>query len=165
MSEQAMWLVGAFRWGALVLGVPSLAGTVGFGLLSLLMWWQRPDPKAANGTDAKVSESLVNVVVVMAGWAAKALGALTGLVEVFVQLAALASLGGLLFAGLLFWTSRGLAGHALWARGVAGLLMIVFLLVGCLVGLSSGFGPFRLVGVGMVLLAGYSLWVIWRLTL
>jgi len=160
MTDQALLLVNAFRWSAVALGVPSMLGTVGFGLLSLVMWWQRTSSNT--GTDAKVSDSLVNVLVVAAGWVAKVLGALIGLAEGLIRIAAIGSLCGLVFAGLLWVTSRGLAVNAVWARGLAGVLLLFILLMGFIACVSSVGGLVRLGGLGLAMLSGYSIWMIWR---
>lgn len=159
MNEQGPMLVNAFRIGSLVVGIPSAAGSIGFGLLSVILWIQRPEPVSSS---AKVSESLVNVIVVMAGWFAKVIAGILGLVEGLVHIAAAVSFGGVLLAALLFVTSRGLAVNALWARGVAGLMLLVALLAGALLMLTVGAGLFRLVGLAVTAFSGYAIWLLWR---
>ena len=160
MNAQAALVAKMFYWSAALVGVPSVLGFVGFGILSLVLWFQRPN---ANSTDgAKVSDSLVNVVVVMAGWVGKVLGALLGVAEGLIQILTVVCLVGTVFAGLLFLTARGIAVNATWARIVGSLLMGVLLLISGLASLSAGGGVLRLIPLLLLILSGYSLWLMWR---
>jgi hypothetical protein len=145
---------------AALLGVPSALGTVGFSVLSLLAWWQRPAPSAA--ADPKASESLVNVVVVMAGWMGRILSGLLGLAEGLFHIMAALSLAGLGLAALIFFTGRGLENGAVWARLAGSVLLGFLLLAGALAALSSGLGLLRLPALALTILFGYSIWLIWR---
>jgi len=159
MSAEAGLLVRLFYWSALAVGVPSVAGVGVFGSLSLMLWWQRPGP---SGTEAKVSESLVNVLVVMVGWVVKVLGAVFGALEGVVRVLTVVSLAGVLFAGLLYVTGRGLALNSMWARAVGSVLMLIILMVSTLGSLTGALGVFRMLPLLMLLLSSYSLWLIWR---
>lgn len=97
---------------AVMLGLPSALGTLVFSVLSLLAWWQRPAPGAA--VDPKASESLVNVVVVMASWMGRILSGLLGLAEGLLHVMAAVSVAGLAVAALIF--SRAAA----WKTGPCG---------------------------------------------
>lgn len=160
MSEAGAWLVRAFWWSALAVGIPSALGTAGFGLASLVLWWQRPE--AGSGTEAKVSDSLVNVVVVMAGWLGKLLGGLLGMAEGLLRIATVVSAAGLVFAALLYLTSRGLAVNAVWARMLAGVLLLGLLAGGLLGSLTQGAGWFRFGGLGVAGASAAAMWTLWR---
>jgi hypothetical protein len=145
---------------AALLGLPSAFGTLVFSLLSLLAWWQRPAPGAP--ADPKASESLVNVVVVLANWMGRILSGLLGLAEGLIHVMAAVSVAGLGLAALVFFTGRGLEHGALWARLAASVFLILFLLVSALSALSSGLGLLRLPALGLAVLFGVAIWLIWR---
>ena len=160
MEAQGLFVARLFSWTALAVAVPSMAGTLYFGGCALLMWMQKPVVNTS--VDAKVSDSLVNVVVQLAGFAGKVLTVFGGLVEGIIRGLALASFCGLVFAGMLYLTGRGLAGNAMWAKVVGSGLMLLIVLVSGLGTLTPAIGLARLL---MFLLLGsscYSLWLIWR---
>lgn len=149
-----------FWWAAMVMGVASGLGTTVFGLLSIAMWVGRPAPTSPG--DPRMSESLVGLMVLAAGWVVKVLGAILGLVEGLMRFATALSFCGLLFAAVLWWISRGLAEQALWAKIVASGMLAVGVLVGGLLSLSAGAGLFRLGGVGVAGFCGYAIWLAWK---
>ncbi len=160
MNAQAALVARMFYGSAALVGVPSVLGFVGFGILSLVLWFQKPTSDSTAG--AKVSDSLVNVVVIMAGWVGKVLGAILGVAEGLIQILTVVSLVGTIFAGLLFLTARGIEVNATWARVVGSLLMGMLLLISGLATLSAGGGLLRLVPMMLLLMSGYSLWLMWR---
>jgi hypothetical protein len=160
MEAQGLFVARLFSWTALAVAVPSMVGTLYFGGCALLMWMQKPVVNSS--VDAKVSDSLVNVVVQLAGFAGKVLTVFGGLVEGIIRGLALASFSCLVFAGMLYLTGRGLAGNALWAKVVGSGLMLVMMIVAGFGSLMSEFGPYRLVPLMFLVLGMYSLWMIWR---
>lgn len=141
-------------------GLPSLLGTLLFGVLSFLAWWQRPAP-VGNG-DAKVSESLVNVIVAMANGAAQVLSKLLGFAEGLLHLLTGLSLAGLALAAFLLLIGRGLDTGAVWARLAASAFLLLSILVSLLCTLSAGLGSWRLLALTLLLGSGYALWITWR---
>lgn len=98
----------------------------------------------------------------MAGWVGKVLGAILGVAEGLIQILTVVSLVGTIFAGLLFLTARGIEVNATWARVVGSLLMGVLLLISGLATLTAGGGLLRLVPLMLLIMSGYSLWLMWR---
>lgn len=149
-----------FYWTSLLVGVPSMISAVFFGGFSLLLRFEKPVTNTS--ADAKVWDSLVNVIVVMAGFAVKALTLFGDIVEGFIRGLAVASICGIVFAGMLYLTGRGLAGDAMWAKVVGSGLMVLMLLLSALGILTPVLGPFRVVPLLLLGLSVYSLWMIWR---
>jgi|GEM_PF-2122757 len=160
METEGLLVAKLFYWTSLLVGVPSTIGAVFFGGFSLLLWFEKPVTNTS--ADAKVSDSLVNVIVVMAGFAVKALTLFGDIVEGFIRGLAVVSFCGIVFAGMLYLTGRGLAGDAMWAKVVGSGLMLLMLSLSALGTLTPVLGPFRVVPMLLLGLSVYSLWMIWR---
>lgn len=160
METQSLLVVKLFYWSSLLVGLPSMIGSVFFGGYALLLSMQKPVTNTS--ANAKVSDSLVNVIVQMAGFAGKVLSVFGDIVEGIIRGLAFASFCGLVFAGMIFLTGRGLAGNAMWAKVVGSGLMLVMLLVSGLGSLTPAFGLIRLLSFVLFGLSGYSIWMIWR---
>ncbi len=160
MEAQGLFVARLFSWTALVVGVPSMVATLYFGGCALLLWMQKPVVNTS--VDAKASDSLVNVVVQLAGFAGKALTVFGGLVEGIIQGLAIASFSCLVFAGMLYLTGRGLAADAMWAKVVGSGLMLILLLVSGLGTMTLTLGLSRVVPLMLLVLSIYTLWAIWR---
>ncbi len=160
METQGLLVVKLFYWVSLLVGIPSMIGSAFFGGFSLLLWLQKPVTNTS--ADAKVSDSLVNVIVVMAGIAGKVLSLFGDIVEGFVRGLAIASFCGIVFAGMLYLTGRGLAGNAMWAKLAGSALMVLLVAISGLGTLTPVLGPFRVLSLLLLGLSLYSLWIIWR---
>lgn len=148
-----MMLDRVFWWASLVVGVPSGAATLGFGGMSLYMWLQRPGPTRSGVTGS----SLVDVVVGLAELLGKGLVLLGSMVEGVLHFLTAVSVAGLMLAGVLYLTSRGLAVGAWWGKGMATAFVLLVVIVGGLAGLTAGAGLLRPVGLGLAGLGIYTL--------
>ena len=95
METQSLLVVKLFYWSSLLVGLPSMIGSVFFGGYALLLSMQKPVTNTS--ADAKVSDSLVNVIVVMAGFAGKVLTVFGDIVEGIIRGLAVASFCGMVF--------------------------------------------------------------------
>ncbi len=150
-------LASVFTIGGALVGLPSLATLVAYGLITL---YQRlsPLPRPSGfGTNPDAVLLVLQGITQVIGGLARLLGSLAQLV---LDLAAVAAGASFAFGLLCWWIGRGLHAHATWARFGAGALLTVLLLVAGLLALSSG-GPRRLVPMLIVVVAALGLHALW----
>jgi len=158
VNRHILNVANTFYGFGLLLGIPSLAGTLYFGFAALRLYLATPVPRAPQGSSAQ------NSGLDLLDMAIRATGAVFGFIgavgDAVVRGLAVASVAILLLSLTLLFTSRGLHAHAGWARLVAGLVLTFLLLVALLALLSSGSKSL----IALLLASGscYGLWALWR---
>jgi hypothetical protein len=149
-----------FRVAGWVLGVPSLVSLLGLGIGSFSLF-QSPPIDPSQDLDIK-TYGLIALLARGAEYLGKTLEFLTGMVAWVVAILLILSLVTLLFAVVLYVTGRGIGNHATWARILAILISLGFLVssVGVLMILRRDLAALACVPIGMSL---YMLWALcWR---
>ncbi len=158
VNRHIVYVANAFYGLGVLFGLPSLAGTVFFGLAALRLYLAGP---AASVTPASGgSNSGVDLILLAARAAGAVFGFIGAIGDAVVRGLAVASVAVLLLSLTLLFTGRGLHAHAGWARVVAGLMLTCLLLLG-LLGLLSiqSRGLFAML---LTSASGYGLWALWR---
>lgn len=151
-----MMLDRVFWWAAMALGVPSAISTVILTIVSITMWLSRPAP--GKPLDSAYGNSIVGLIMIAAQGIGNIFSGLTAIFEFFIHMALGASVAGVALSAFLWWISRGLAADALWARGMAGIIFVLFFLISALLAVSSGAGVFRLVGLALAIGCGWGVY-------
>ncbi len=151
----------AFRLAGFILAIASVAMLVDLADTARVMR-QMPPPETGQSLDIGTYGLIALIVNAASGfaWVVRALASVAGMILVALAIAAMLAL---LFSLLLYLTGRGIRRHATWARIVAMLISIGFVLVSCAVataGMRWDIVPFAALAIGLSL---YALWaLIWR---
>ena len=162
MNRHLLIIANGFRTVGFLLGVPSLLVCLWLTALKVQLFLVKPD-KSQTGSDAINigRDGIVGIITAGATVLAKGfefMGDVAGWIAGVVDVAAfLLTLAGV----FLFFTGRGLALHATWARIVAGFVASVFLIVSyfTMTALQRGAAVFALIPIGISI---YMLWVLIR---
>ncbi len=151
-------LANALSFTGVLIGIPSLAGSLLFGALALN---SLRTPSTPSQPYPKNADAVILVILTIAkaiGGAANLLGKIgSGIIR---GLAA-ASLSVLLFATLLYLTGQALDRHESWARWTAVVIMLPVALASLIAFLSRGRAPIRLAGLALASASGYALYLLW----
>jgi hypothetical protein len=157
-NRHILYVANAFYGVALLLGIPSLAGTLYFGLAALRSYLATPASSSSPPTGGSNSAlDLLDLAVRSAGAVFGFIGAVG---DAVIRGLAIASAAVLLLSLTLLFTSRGLQAHAGWARVVAG-MVLVFLLLATLLALASS-GSKSLTALILASGSSYGLWALWK---
>ncbi len=160
MNPHIQTVAKAYQLIALVLGLPSLVGTLYFGagaVRGLLAGRvEAYQPTGSNDNMVRIFDGILKVVHGVGGF-------LVGIGQAIVNGLAIASITLLLFSTALFFVGRGLSQGQGWARicsmvcmGVVGLVSLLALLS---VGRSS---TIALLALLVCAGSGYALWALWQ---
>jgi hypothetical protein len=149
----------AFRVAGVVLGLPAL-----IALVCLLWAWVSLHSGAPVPDQAATSisrDGLVGLLMAGARVLTKGFGAFAAMTSWAIVVLAVVALAATILGALLFFTGRGLAIHAAWARIVGSLLSLglLALALGMLVFLRR---PLALVAAAPLGASLYSLWALIR---
>lgn len=161
MGSQSVIVAYGFRALGLLIGVPSLL--VLFDLVVNLFVLNTPMPQPDNSPPLDVQKY---GIVALLSYGARGVGAMFGalgaLAEWVAQLLAMALFFVVLFALLLYFTGRGIAHHASWAR-VMGIAISVLVLIGWTSALSVLSREGIVVACVGIAVSLYTIWVLgWR---
>jgi hypothetical protein len=146
-------LAGLFTWAGAAVGVPSAVVLVLYGLQRA---FAAGGGAGDRGEGAGFGSNPDALLLMLKGLstAIAAIAAAVGSVAQFVfNVLAMAAVAGLVVAALCWFTGRGLAAQAAWARVSAAAMLTLVLLPALLLALSAGSG----VRLTMVALAGFCL--------
>ncbi|MBL9171994.1 MAG: hypothetical protein JNL10_00540 [Verrucomicrobiales bacterium] len=151
-------LATGFTVVAALLGVPSLIALVGCGIRALAWMFSAPPTSPSSfGDNPDAILRMLQGMTVVAGWMARASGALT---ELLVKLLAVGATVGLMLAIACWWTGRGLRVGSEGARVLAGILLLLPLLLSLVLALSLP-GPLRLLLCGVIVVCVLGLHAVW----
>jgi hypothetical protein len=162
LNRHLLIVANAFRTVGLLIGIPSLLVFLWLTALKLELAWLKPDPSVQSASEAVNigRDGIVGIVVGIGTVIGKgfeffgnAAGWIAGVFEIVAAAITLA-------CACLFFTGRGLALHAAWARIAAGVTASGFLLISfmAMTALRRG-AAFALIPIGVSI---YMLWVLIR---
>jgi len=125
MNPHLPIVVNAFYGAAAALALPSIPGFLYFGWAALRMRWLTPAPPAGAAANTDSMIGLIETGARVFGSVFRIIGAAG---EWLTTVLAAAFFLGLLLAGGLFFTGRGIQAHAGWARAIASLVVFALLL-------------------------------------
>lgn len=146
-------LASVFTWAGAIVGAPSTVALVLYGLYRAVGAGGDRPASTDFGSNPDAILLMLKGISTVIGSIASAVGSAAQFVFNAVAIAAVA---GLVFAALCWFTGRGLAAQAAWARVSAGALLTVVLLPSLLLALSAGSG----LRLPMMVLAAFCLFAL-----
>lgn len=149
-----IWIHYIFAW---LVGFPAICGTLFFGwqVLDLIRNPTPPMPELTTSSDGMVQ--IFNGVERGLAFVTRPIAILG---EGIIKGLFTASVVGLVFAAILYFTGRGLSVGSGWARVLSGSAWLLVTLIGALSLLTPANGLIRLAGASVLLFGGYGLWVL-----
>ena len=149
-------LASLFTWAAALVGAPSTVVVVLYGLYRAVGAGGNAGDRAT-GTEFGSNPDAILLMLKGISTAIASIASAVGSAAQFVFNAlAMVAVAGLVLAALCWFTGRGLAAQAAWARFSAGAMLTVVLLPSLLLALSAGSG----VRLPMVALAAFCLFAL-----